>query len=187
MAKARSANFGVDFRLKDWFFDRPNLEFAIERAEIKSMSKVGAFVRRRARTSLRRSKKSSPAGQPPRVHTADKIATLKNILFGYDPRIRGVVVGPVRLNHVAKLNRVILAGTLPQLMEFGGQAGIREWYDPRGRRWIPGAWRSKRLGAQFRQRIRRARYAERPFMAPALEAEVRAGTIPSAWRGQVSS
>ena len=184
---AAKAAFGVDMRLKEWFFDRKNLEFAIDKAESKAMSRVGAFVRRRARSLQRRRKKSSPAGQPPSVHSSDKTATLKNIVFGYDARIHGVVAGPVKLNKIQRLNGKLLAGTVPQLQEFGGQAGIREFYNPVTKRWVAATFRSKRLGSQFRQRIRRTSYAPHPFMGPALDAEVEAGTIPMAWKGRVAA
>ena len=177
----------VDYRLKDWFFDRRNLEFSLARAEIRAMSKVGAFVRKRARSSLRRRRKPSEPGQPPSVHSTDDVATLKNILFGYDPHIHGVVVGPVKLHAKQGLNGVMLSGTVPNLHEFGGTAGLREWYSPTFKQWIPGAWRSKRRAAEFQQRVRRARYAPRPTMGPALAAEVQAGTIPASWRGAVAA
>ena len=75
--RGTSAAFGVDLRLKQWFFDRPNLEFALRRAEIKKPSRVGAFLRKRARSLLRKRKRSSSPGQPPSVHTSHPVATLK--------------------------------------------------------------------------------------------------------------
>lgn len=181
----------VDYRLKDWFFDRRNLEFALERAEMRALSKIGAFLRRRARSSLRRRKTPSQPGQPPSVHSTDQVVTLKNILFGYDPHIHGVVVGPVRL-HAKHGRRLGEAGTIPQLLEFGGRQLIQEWYARTDRSWQSSVWRSKRRFAEavargMPVRWRSARYAPRPFMGTALAAELQAGTIPAKWRGTVAA
>lgn len=178
-----SASFGVDLRLKDFFFDRSNLEFALQRSEIKILSRIGAFLRKRARSLLRRRKRVSSAGQPPSVHSSDPVATLKNILFGYEPNRHSVVVGPVKLNGLQKFNGRMLGGTVPGLLEFGGDAGIREWYSPRFGKWFPGAFRRNGI---VRTRLRKARYARHPFMGPTLDAELQRGTIPAEWKGGVT-
>lgn len=182
-----TTSFKIDMRLKDVFFDRPNLLFAIDAAERKTLSRIGAFLRKRARSQLRKRKRVSQAGESPSVHSNDNVQTLRNILFGYEASTHGVVVGPVKLNQYQSLNGAFRSGTIPELLEFGGEAGIREWYSPFSKRWIQGALRSKRRRAEVRTRVRRAKYKARPFMGPALDAEVQAGTIPAAWSGAIQA
>jgi hypothetical protein len=137
----------VGFDKKQFFFDRQIVIDAVGRAGAKNLSKAGSFIRRSARSSLRRRKKVSPPGEPPSVHTQDRVATLKNIWFVFEPRQRSVVVGPL------KLERSRLEGsnreTVPSLHELGGFAVIGN-----------------------KKRKRRARYAPRPFMGPAMEREL---------------
>lgn len=138
----------VGFNKKQFFFDRQIVIDAVGRASAKNLSQAGSFIRRSARSSLRRRKKVSPPGQPPSVHTQDRVATLKNIWFVFDPAQRSVVVGPLKLNgsRLEGSNRQ----TVPSLHELGGTAVVG------GRR----------------KRKRRAKYAPRPFMGPAMEREL---------------
>jgi hypothetical protein len=99
----------------DLFFDSPRVITVMDRAEKRALSKAGAFVRRRAQSSLRRRKKSSPPGKPPSRHAGTK-QSLKFILFLYEPHNHGVVVGPVKFTG---------GGDVPNLMEHGGTAVIR--------------------------------------------------------------
>jgi hypothetical protein len=137
----------VGFDKKQFFFDRQIVIDAVGRAGAKNLSRAGSFIRRAARSSLRRRKKVSPPGEPPSVHTQDRVATLKNIWFVFEPRQRSVVVGPL------KLERSRLEGsnrpTVPSLHELGGTAVVT-----------------------IRKRKRRAKYAPRPFMGPAMEREL---------------
>lgn len=93
-----------------YFFDSPAVLRAMDRATRRVQSRQGAFIRQRARTSIRRRKKSSPAGQPPSAHVAGGI---KLIFFSWDPATESTVVGPVPT-----------AGTAvaPGLLERGGEA-----------------------------------------------------------------
>lgn len=138
----------VAFNKKQFFFDRQIVIDAVGRASAKNLSKAGSFIRRSALSSLRRRNKVSPPGQPPSVHTQDRVATLKNIWFVFDPSRRSVIVGPL------KLGRSRLEGsnrqTVPSLHELGGTTVVG------GRR----------------KRKRRAEYAPRPFMGPAMEREL---------------
>lgn len=71
--------------------------------------------------------------ESPSVHSTDPIANLRFILFGFDGR-DSVIIGPVGLNqkqHYGKLS----GGTVPNLMEFGRTAGIREKLV--GTKWMP--------------------------------------------------
>jgi hypothetical protein len=119
----------------------------VGRANAKNLSRAGSFIRTSARSSLRRRKRSSPPGEPPSVHSRDRVATLKNIWFVFDPGARSVVVGPLKLSG-SRLEGGDRA-TVPALHELGGSAFVGK-----------------------RQRRRRARYAPRPFMGPAMEREL---------------
>lgn len=98
----------LEMSIKQWFFDRERVLKAVNRGKIKALSKAGAFVRTRARSSIRKRKRVSFPGQPPSSHTG----LLRNwILFGYEPRTESVVVGPAKLNK---------RGQVPSILEFGG-------------------------------------------------------------------
>lgn len=149
---------GVQFKMKRFFFDRAYVQNVLGKESAKALGKAGAFVQRRARSSLRRRKKTSAPGTPPSAHSGDNVATLKNIWFALDPRSLSVVVGPLKLNHLVDNS----AGTVPALHEFGGTARLRG-----------------RVRRGQKPRLRTARYPARPFMGPALEAE--APKFPSLW------
>ena len=98
---------------KGLFFDRPAVMGAVDRAERKVLSRFGAFVRRGARSSIRRRKSISQPGSPPSSHT-DLLK--RNIFFVYEPQRSNVVIGPILLNK----------GTdAPALLEHGGTATRR--------------------------------------------------------------
>lgn len=139
----------VGFDKQRYFFDRQLVIDAIGKANVKNLSKAGAFIRRGARSSLRRRKRPSSAGEPPSVHTRHPTATLKNIWFVFDPSTRSVLVGPVKLN--GSRLRGSDRDTVPELLELGGVAMV---------------------GGRKSQPRRKARYAKRPFMGPALEREL---------------
>jgi hypothetical protein len=173
--------FEVEFSIRDMFFDRIAVLARLDRAEQRELSRIGAFVRKRGRSLLRKRKRVSAPGEVPSVHSSDNRVSLRNILFGYDARIHGVVIGPVRLNQVnlTDTGRV----SIPSLMEFGGHVNIHEeqyrntktpdkWYR-RDFRVSKSPWK--------KYRIRRANYAARPFMGRALQEEVQAGTIRDVW------
>lgn len=205
--------FETSYKLKDLFFDTTAVEKALAKAERRELSKIGAFIRKRARSLLRRRKKPSSPGSPPSVHSADKVASLRNILFAYNPKAHGVIVGPVGLNQVNYLKSGFRT-TIPALMEFGGTVRIPEWrFDMLDRRTIDlverypslakfaetwtrqdlrwrntsrkRKWTLNDLGIE--QRVREARYEPRPFMKPALDAELAAGTILDVWRGSIKA
>lgn len=97
---------------KSLFFDRTRVMNALTAAERRVLSRFGAFVRQRARTSIRQRTTVSAPGSPPSSH----VGLLKQFIwFAYDPLRRSVVIGPVRLN--AKTG-----GDAPRLLEYGGSA-----------------------------------------------------------------
>jgi hypothetical protein len=63
----------------------------------KVLSRFGAFVMRRAKSSIRKRKKVSKPGSPP----SSRVGFLRKfIFFGYDRGRESVVIGPARLNGV---------------------------------------------------------------------------------------
>jgi len=139
------------------FFDKAPVLRAVDRAERRILPKAGAFVRRRAKSSIRKRKRVSEPGRPPSRHTGD-LGRL--ILFGYDRPSSSVVIGPL-------LFRSRSTPTVPEVLEFGGIV-TRERKGRRGRL----------MGAR-----RTMRYRPRPFMGPALEAE--APNFPSLFKDSV--
>lgn len=80
-------------QIKTLFFDRAKVLDAADRATQKVLSRFGAFVRARARSSIRKRKRISDPGSPPSSH----VGTLRDsIFFAFDPARRSVVIGPVR-------------------------------------------------------------------------------------------
>jgi hypothetical protein len=105
---------GLEFKAaKEGFFDRAAVRSAVDKATRRALSKFGAFVRTRARTSIRKRRGTSPPGGPPFSHTG---FLRRFIFFGYDRDRRSVVIGPV------------LAGSrsgAPENLEYGGRAEVR--------------------------------------------------------------
>ena len=126
---------------KGLFFDRAAVTNSVDRAERNVLSRFGAFVRRGARSSIRRRKTISRPGSPPSSHT-DLLK--RNIFFVYEPQRSSVVIGPIRLNQ--------LNTDAPELLEHGGSAT----------RLKKRANRPKKV---------RMTYRPRPFMGPAFERE----------------
>lgn len=108
-------NFGSSFNLtlkkaKTFFFDRERVLKDAGLKTVRALSRFGAFVRQRARSSMRpggKRGKTSPPGVPPRTH----VGHLKRLLFfSWDPATRSVVIGPIKFRQ----------GVVPSLLEFGG-------------------------------------------------------------------
>lgn len=146
----------IDLRIKAMFFDRPRVQRAVSHANRRALSRAGAFVRTRARTSMRKRRGTSRPGQPPYAHEG---SLRRMILFGYEPTRETVVVGPVGFR----------SSDAPNVIEFGGRTTVVR------RR------RSSRRG----QRVvkTRVRIAARPYMAPALDKE--RPKLPALWRNSV--
>lgn len=139
---------GVEFKQKKFFFDRKFVASEIGAANAKALSRHGAFVQRRARSSLRRRKRVSLPGEPPSVHTDHPVASLKNIWFAYDPARQSVVIGPLRLNLHSAIwgpeGRTLTTGAVPGLLEHGGRFGQRQMRQPDGTyRRVPFGYRRK--------------------------------------------
>lgn len=139
----------IGFKLdtaKTKFFDPKKIADKAERAQLKALSKFGAFVRRRARSSIRKRKKASAPGQPPSSH----VGLLKDFLFFFVEREeKNVVIGPIQLNRGD--------GLTPGRLERGGDALVRE---------------SQRRNKERQEKLRQVKILPRPFMRPAFDAEI---------------
>ena len=126
---------------KQMFFDRKAVTGAVDKAARKVLSRFGAFVRRGAKSSIRKRKRVSSPGEPPSSHAG----LLKRLIyFGYDRQRRSVVIGPQRLNQKI--------GDAPAALEYGGVSTVVE-------------------GLRARRKERRVRIKARPYMGPAFQKE----------------
>lgn len=176
-----AGTFRVTFEMKKFFFDRKVVQNAVDKQQRRAISRSLAFVRRRARSLLRRRKRVSAAGSPPSVHSDPG---LKTILFAYDMRTKGGIVGPVKLNKVSMTSTGPVP--IPGVMELGGSLRIQETQSNTDGRWYRRNLRSKMRPGQ-KKRTRTVKYPARPFMGPALEMESEAGNILSPWSNVVGS
>lgn len=133
---------------KGGFFDSAKVQKAMDRVTIRALSKFGAFVRRRARSSIRKRKASSQPGQPPSSHTGK---LRDGILFVADLVQKNVIIGPTLLNSTAARAG---SGTGPGVLEHGGTLIMARG---RGRR---------------RRILKTVDVAARPSMQPAFDAEI---------------
>ncbi len=169
------------------FFDKTPVIKAMDAATRKSLSRIGAFVRTSARSSIRSQRKPknkayvetpSAPGSAPKSRTGK----LKNrLFFVYDHAARTVVIGPEKFNGRSLFNGIVQSGTVPQLLESGGTSGVREIQTAAGG-WIPQGRKQPRPGQA--KRTRQTVYAARPYMAPALAKNL--PKIPEQWRNQVA-
>jgi hypothetical protein len=103
----------MDARLKkstSMFFDRAVVRSRVDIATRRVLSRFGAFVRRTAKGSIRKRRRTSAPGQPPSSHTG---LLRRFIFFGYDPSARSVIIGPAQLTGQGR-------GDAPSLLEYGG-------------------------------------------------------------------
>jgi len=143
----------IGFEITKLFFDKKAVLGKVDRATRRVLSRFGAFVRRTARSSIRKRKSLSAPGAPPSSHSG---LLKKFIFFGYEPRKRSVVIGPVRLSQKI--------GDAPEALEHGGTSTVVE-------------------GGRRRRRKRRITIRARPFMGPAMEKE--RPKLPAMWAGSV--
>jgi len=106
--------------IKRWFFDRRVAIDRVDAATRRVLSKFGAYVRRSARSSIRKRKRPSAPGRPPSSHTG---LLRKFIYFAFDPDRRSVVVGPVQLHR--------RASGVPLVLEYGGRTTVRSYRQAR--------------------------------------------------------
>lgn len=151
-----SATMNLTMSIKSNFFDRAKVQRAVDKGRRKALSKAGAFVRQRAKTSIRKRKKISSPGSPPSSH----VGLLRKFMwFAYDKPNDSVVVGPVRLNGTKD-------NDAPHTLEFGGSKTLRKPAVVRLGMRSSGKRTLLRLAAGTRMK-----YEPRPYMRPALEHE----------------
>jgi len=149
-------SFGLKIdQAKSTFFDRAKVKRAMNRKQRGVFMKFGAFVRRRAKSSIRKRKRVSQPGQPPSSHTG---LLKRMIFFGYDQLNESVAIGPVKLNQKT--------GNAPESLEFGGQSSTLD------------------VGAKGKRRRRTFKIEPRPFMRPAFKIE-QEQSLPAMWRGGI--
>lgn len=129
---------------KENFFDTEKVRQAVDQATLRNLSKIGAFVRTRSRSSIRKRKSASNPGSPPSSHTG----LLKDLIFfglerGSEPN---VVIGPVLANRSMRGAKPQAGMTGPQILEDGGDMEI----DHHGK-------------------LRTVRIEPRPYMKPAFD------------------
>lgn len=159
----------ITFKVTKFFFDRAAVQAAVGVAKARNLAKAGAFVRRAARSSMRKRKAVAAPGSPPSAHQGEP--NLRTIVFAWDPQSESMVIGPVGFNALSVQNGVYVKGTVPQVNEFGGTVGITEVQRKRDGTWDRADLRSRRRLAGRPMRVRQATYPARPFMFPALQQE----------------
>ncbi|KKL21174.1 hypothetical protein LCGC14_2448070 [marine sediment metagenome] len=128
---------------------------ATERGTRRVLIRFGAFVRRTARQSIRKSKKISQPGRPPK----SRIGHLKRLIFfSYDFGPPSVVIGPA-LFRSTKVKQFPLG---LEALEYGG---------------------SIRRRRRFSLLTKRIVFKARPFMGPALEKEL--PKLTGLWRDSI--
>jgi len=156
------------------FFNVDTVAKAVDKANKGRLSMFGAFVRTRAKTSIKkagsdreapkvrnaqgrlvfRKLKSSQPGKPPFSRTG----LLKQfIYFSFDPAKRSVVIGPTLINKPSGA---------PETLEYGGTVDLPSWF--KGDDGKP---------------IGRAGIEARPYMQPAFDEEKRG--LPKLWKDSV--
>lgn len=158
----------LDASVKNYFFDRAKVLDSMHKKNNKRLSRIGAFVRTRSKSSLRRRQSVSMPGQTPSVRSRDSFATFKNILFAASRDFESVIIGPRGIPRL-RLKRSTRQ-TSPELAELGGTSRIT--MTEIDGKWLPGL-RSE--SAPTKEVT--ANYEPRPFMGPALAAESKAGTL----------
>lgn len=128
--------------IKKSFFDAEKVQRSVDASTRKTLSRFGAFVRTRSRSSIRKRRAASVPGQPPSSHTG---LLKKFVFFSYDTEAKTVVIGPAALRSNA---------TAPELLEYGGKGVTSRFVNRRGQQRRTGYWRA------------------RPFMRPAYEKEL---------------
>lgn len=190
-----ASNFQITFKgIKKVFIDQERLRRGYYSRAQKGLSRIGAYVRSIARRSIKQKASaksrqlarlgkarsegdrnrvarvlaalgkagSSQPGKPPFAHSPDhQSLSMRAIYFAaFQDR---VIIGPVRTDGGFAGSS---ARTLPELLEFGGSATIRE-ESADGQTWsLVRGGSSRMAGKKIRQR--KVTYRARPFMNPAL-------------------
>ncbi|MBX3448192.1 MAG: hypothetical protein KF777_01460 [Planctomycetaceae bacterium] len=160
---------------KSMFFDRVKIEKGVDRARLKALSRVGAFVQRRAKSSIRKPRQMRLSDMPKEARAKwkqdAKVAREQGrrpprrgkapSRPGEPPRdVTGLLRGWILFGYdpqpqsvvigPAKLNK---SSGAPRTLEEGGEVSVA---------------RRRRDGRRF---VRRTRIQPRPYMGPAFDAE----------------
>jgi hypothetical protein len=177
-----AVNWGIK-QFKASFFDAKKLKASVNMGLYGAMSKFGAFVQRRMKSSIRNRKKSSKPGQPPTNQTG---MLREFIFFGLDTGTGSVVVGPAKTN---QRNAFGTRGqTIPNVLEKGGLVGVLEHQlpvraslGPYSGQWVRTDLRYRLTDSNLRSavgrptRVRWAFHDARPFVDRAGKAELATG------------
>ena len=140
--------FDIKFSM---FFDRAGVLKHVADGTRSVLSKAGSFVWRRAKSSIKRRKRSATPGTAPSSHTG----RLKNLIFfGYDASSLSVVIGPLLFRKREP--------TVPLLIEIGGKVTTTE------ERYVVGDDPEHLVKLPIGTSLT---YDKFPFMEPALQAE----------------
>ena len=127
---------------KEGFFDWKKVQDSERAASLRALSKFGAFVRQRAKTSMRSRKGASEPGSPPSKH----LGLIGDFLFFVvEPEAQNVLIGPAKINKPVPM--------ILEVLEHGGETLIM------GR----GKDKGKSVPAMIQPR---------PFMQPAFDIEI---------------
>lgn len=184
---------------KGSFFDSEAVLKAADKMERKQLSKFGAYVRTRWRTSLRYRTDPARPGDPPSVHRSTlRLKTNRKtgarsrqavsperefIFFAYDGAEKTVVIGPALTNQ--KKPKGLGAQLVTEVIEYGGTETITERLVPNIPRLFPethGKWVREHdyppvgtgpLSVLHQpKRTRQANYAPHPAGQLAFDAEL---------------
>jgi len=124
----------VGFRsLSGAFFDSEKVRRSLDAKTRRALSRFGAFVWRRSKSSLKYRTVKSAAGSPPSVHRSEQFTRIKKSkgkevrqasspfrelrYFAWDERTRSVVVGPTIFRR---------SNLIPKLHAFGGSVRTKK-------------------------------------------------------------
>lgn len=148
------------------FFDSSKVIAAVDKAERKALNYGANYVKRTAQNRIRSRKRSSRPGESPTSQTG----LLKRFIYAtYDTSQRAALVGPALLNSIDSRGLTNGGVPSPHVLEFGGQAAIREKQLFAGGKWHP-LFTRRTLREGESMRVRRFTIAARPYMEPALHA-----------------
>lgn len=162
------------------FFDSEVVKRATNNAQRQALSKFGAYCRRVARNSIKKSRTVSKPGTPPHSHTG---RLKNNIFFGWDERNRSVVIGPLKTSQSEPpVPNVLEVGGVRQMRykkpEFhvGGTGPVRRRPSHNGQGLVYSRLTTPRMVARATLLftatygvVRPAIYRARPYMEPAFK------------------
>ena len=165
--------FTVD-RQKSFFFDRFEWQGILNDGEFKALRRIGGWIRKTAKRSMRRRRKVSKPGKPPSVWAGD---LKEKLFFHYQPgsatEENSVVVGPSYFPRAHRKIAHLSQQTIPRTLELGGTETFRNVR--------PGP----PVGGNQLVTQRTIKILARPYMNPALEKAIQRGVIRDAFTGMI--